>query len=301
MIQRKTLTQITKWSEGKGIFATWGNAEADVPWKTDILSPAVLDLNYYGNHGNRYISPLVDCILGSSSQLTDANMLTIANAALTVYKQKWDRLYNTLSFEYNPIENYNMIETEESTGSKTIEGESSDTLSRQATTGTTATKDITDTLTKAGTETLTKAGSEAHVVDEDTTGTVSDTQHIYGFNSSTAVPSGSGTGSSGGTKDSTDTLTFTNRTDTTSFNSRTDTHVIDEDDSSTVTTQEGSGTNATHSSSEESEGGRTLTRSGNIGTVTAQDMILQEREVALFEFFDIVFKDLDRFLTIDTY
>ena len=302
MEQRKTLAEVTKWQEGKGIFSTFGSSSAAVPWAQDVASPGLLDMQYYGNHsGQKSVSPYVKVLLGDNEQLTDANMLTLCTMLLTLYKKKWEKLYSTLSFNYNPIENYNMTEYEESQSSKSITNEGSDSSIRQNVTGTTASKDVTDTLTKSGSEAVTKGGSEAHVIDEDTTGSVSDTQNIYGFNSSEAVPSGSGAGTSGGTKDVTDTLTFTNRTDTTSFTDRSDSRVIDEDDSSSVTTAENISSNNSNSVGEEAEAGKLLTRSGNIGTVTAQDMIIQEREVALFNFFEAVYKDIDTVLAIDTY
>ena len=298
-MQRKTLKEVTNLSNG--IFSAFSTAHIDVPWGNTVL-PSLTDLMYYTGHsGEKYISPLVKALLGNNEQLTNDNMLTLAHAAWNLYKYKWNTLYSTLSFTYNPIENYNMTEYEEMQSSKSVTNEGSDSSSRQTVTGTTASKDVTDTLTKSGSEAITKGGSEAHTIDEDTTGSVSDTQNIYGFNSAEAVPSGSGSGTSGGTKDVTDTLTFTNRTDTTSFTDRSDSRVIDEDDSSSVTTAEGIASTNSNTVGEEAEAGTLLTRSGNIGTVTAQDMILQEREVALFNFFEAVFKDLDKLLTIDTY
>ena len=44
-----------------------------------------------------------------------------------------------------------------------------------------------------------------------------------------------------------------------------------------------------------------LTRTGNIGTVTAQDMVEQEISVWQWNFFEMVFKDLDKILTLETY
>lgn len=45
----------------------------------------------------------------------------------------------------------------------------------------------------------------------------------------------------------------------------------------------------------------TLTRSGNIGVTTSQQMIESERELWLWDYFAIVFKDIDSVLTIPIY
>lgn len=57
-----------------------------------------------------------------------------------------------------------------------------------------------------------------------------------------------------------------------------------------------------HSESSGSSGSeRDLTRKGNIGVTTSQQMIESERELWNYFFYDRVFKDIDRFLTLSIY
>lgn len=95
---------------------------------------------------------------------------------------------------------------------------------------------------------------------------------VYGFNSAAAVPSGNAT------------QTGTNETayDTT-----------DADDGSITDTESGSDT---HTRNYE------MTRAGNIGVTTSQQMIQSERELWIWNFFDdVVFPDIDKILTLKIY
>ena len=56
--------------------------------------------------------------------------------------------------------------------------------------------------------------------------------------------------------------------------------------------------NDTHTLTETEQNARTLTRKGNIGVTTSQQMIISEREVANFEFIKIVAKDIINNITI---
>ena len=49
------------------------------------------------------------------------------------------------------------------------------------------------------------------------------------------------------------------------------------------------------------ENTRRLTRTGNIGTNTFQNLIQQERNLWMYNFFEQVFKDVDSVLTIPIY
>lgn len=70
-----------------------------------------LDLDYYLSHsGNKYISNLYNNILDKYPN--DDPLVKLANIIETRYKSKWDRIYQTLITEYNPINNYDMIEVE---------------------------------------------------------------------------------------------------------------------------------------------------------------------------------------------
>ena len=89
----------------------------NVPWKNDDIVPE-LDLTFIGNYGDRIISPLVEKCLDSTGKLTPKKQCLLASAIYNLNKVNWVKEYDTLLFEYNPIENYSMVETH--TGSDTV-------------------------------------------------------------------------------------------------------------------------------------------------------------------------------------
>lgn len=193
-----------------GIFSALNNY--NVPWKESIDHTA-LDVEYFYNiSGQKYISPLVGRVLGSSDTLTPPDVSNLANVIFNMFGRNWLEQYATLNYEYNPISNYDMVESE------TLENEVSETAT----------------------------GSGSGSIDND----------VFGFNSST--PTG-------------DTSSSTSTTDTKTAN----------------------GTK---------EETRTLTRSGNIGVTTSQQMIQSQRDLWLWNFFyNVVFPDINKVLTIATY
>ena len=164
---------------------------------------------------------------------------------MAVYNGNWAKEYATRSFEYNPIENYSMTET--MTDDETV-----------IEYGHVNTRDIDTDHTKSGTETITP--------------NLETDNSVYGFNSSSPVPSGESIQSG------------TNETayDTT-----------DADDGTITDTESGSDT---HTRNYE------MTRAGNIGVTTSQQMITSERELWIWNFFnDVVFPDVDKVLTLKIY
>lgn len=251
---------------GSGIFNALQSFP--VPWAIENISES-LDLEYFGNiSGEKYISPLVDKVK-SGYTLTDTEINKLAKVIYSMYGNNWIREYNTMFEEYNPIENYSMVE--KMTNDTTVDeyGRNhtrTDNLSLKKT-GT-----VEDSLSKTGTET------QAPNV------TVNDSNSVYGFNSSAAVPSSSGSNSTTGT----DTKTY-NTTDanTTTYNTT---------DANTGTVQDADTGSDTHTRNYQ------LTRSGNIGVTTSQQMIQSERELYMWNFFyNVVFPDIDKILTINIY
>lgn len=73
------------------------------------------DQEYYYNHsGDKRITPLFDKLLEKQATGRLINALdTLANIILRKYADKWQRLYVAMvETEYNPVENYNGVETE---------------------------------------------------------------------------------------------------------------------------------------------------------------------------------------------
>lgn len=330
---------------GKGIFHYL--ELLGVPWQEDSES-APLDLLYHINRsGTKFVSPLVDRLVPDEGAVAESVYTSLAQAIKTMYGMSWTKLYATLSLEYNPISNYDMVENEEINTS----GSSSTTSSQTRTDNLEHTRIGNNKDTESGTVGQVTSGSRAHTIDtadartgsnqDKETGTVgekttdtgtvdvsgsqsnSGTQNVYGFNSSSAVPSdtqsSSGTSTNkttnnlAGSKDETRNLTVDHTVSETlkrtgsesdeESGSQDETrnlqfgHTISESMSDTGT-QKQDGSSSGESAGETK---RQLTRSGNIGVTTSQQMIQSERELWLWRFFDQVFSDLDSILTIPIY
>lgn len=260
--KRKTLVEMTPSWMSDGIFTAL--QKLDVPWRGDGIASS-LDLEYYGNvSGAKLTSPLVNRLAGNAG-LTSDNLDTIANLLYATCATNWRKQYATLSQVYDPIANYSM--TERMSDDTTV-----DEYGR--------TQTRTDNLshTKTGTETSTPDLTETQT--PNVTSTKSDT--VYGFNSSSAKPTGGTETKATGTS-----TVKTAGTDATTYNT-TDT------DTGTVGTVDGGSDTHTRNYS--------LTREGNIGVTTSQQLLQSERDLWTWYYFhDVVFPDIDRVMVLKVY
>lgn len=329
----KRLIDITENPETSGIFSAFSS---NVPWNGDIDN-TLLNIEYYFNRsGRKKPSPAVNYALGDNEKLSSAAITKLCNVAEGLYLSNWVKEYATLSFEYNPISNYDMTETEgigrtrtntvTNTGTQTIADSEHNTANR------TNTETVETNNTQSGNET------------EKNTGTVSDNENIsnggtqslnvsgsltvsklgsvnndiYGFNSASAVNDRDTSTTDNGTQTENTTNVRTDELVTSRLNLRTDDlvtsrlntrteelttsrlHVNSEDLTASKTTTRTD--NLTQSENGGDSENRTLTRSGNIGVTTSQQMIESERQLYLWNFFhNIVFPDLDKLLTLEVY
>lgn len=178
----------------------------------------------------------------------------------------YDKLYKTLELEYNPILNYDMEEKEHIANSGQDKTESNygghtDTVSVGGHTDTYVQGEstLTDTLggrSKSGNNTGDKAPF--------------DSQNYQHLNKETYTETEQSVQDSHKQSSRSDSATIGGRTDSTSVGSHTDNDTV------------------THGH----EIDRSLTRAGNIGTMTTQDMIKQEREISMFSLVAIVANDI---------
>lgn len=254
-----------------GIFSLMPSA----PWD-GILPAANIDVMYFDVHsGERYCSNLVVHRLSDDGSLVHDTRKFIASMLWGRFSIQWVRLWATMNSDYDPLTNYKMQET--------AEGEESSTRTPDLTKGDTGTVQTTGQDTR--TPNLTRNGTGT--VKDEGSGTNNNQNGIWGFNSSESVPSdmsdGRVTNNNTTTRDLTDTETGTDITDHTN----TDTY-------NRSYTETGTDTTAGKSS-------RKLTRTGNIGTNTFQNLLQQERNIWMFDFFEQLFKDVDSVLTIPIY
>lgn len=292
---------------------------AGAPWSEDSPDLDSLDALYlYQHSGQKFVLPLMNMFV-TDGKLTQAGITACSKMAAALWFPKWTRLWEVMTAEYNPLENYNMHEEEDTapTGTETTELE----FSGSETDTNTKTGSETHTLAKAGTETKTRteSGTETDTLSHTGSETVrtqgtaannKESETIYGLDSTTGVPSSdrnvntdqSVTTTPGVTD--TNNKTFTNRqtSDVESYTNRQDTDTLaytnrQDQNQKTFTNRK----NTETKSFEDRNTHRELDRSGNIGTVTAQDMYLQELEVAKYNFWLQVFEDLDSTICLDCY
>ena len=255
-----------------GVFSPMVSA----PW-ADTMSGTNLDIAYLDGHsGERYCSNFINHRLNDSDVLSSDNRMLIANILWAMFGIQWTRLWATMKpVDYDPLTNYKMEETAEGTENsvRTPDLTKGDTGTVQ----TTGQNKRTPNLTRNGTGTVNDNGSSTN----------NNQNGVWGFNSSTSVPSdmsdGTATNENTTTRDLTETETGTDTTDHTN----TDTY-------NRSYTETGTDTTAGTSS-------RKLTRTGNIGTNTFQNLLQQERNLWMYNFFEQVFKDVDSVLTIPIY
>lgn len=250
------------WVTGAGIFGTLQTFS--VPWADENIS-AALDMEYHGNlSGEKFISPLVEKIR-SGEILTETEKTALATAILAVYGVNWGKQWQTRSLEYNPIENYSMVE--QMTNDETVSAY-----------GKTRTRTNNLSHTKTGNETDTPNITETQTPDLSN----ASESLVHGFNSTTGVPTGSQTQKATGTNTNTRTGTETRQ------------YNVTDADTGTQTDNDGGQDTQTRNYK--------LTRSGNIGVTTSQQMIESERALWVWNFFrDVVFPDVDRILTLQIY
>lgn len=255
-----------------GVFSQMVSA----PW-VDTMSGTNLDIVYLDGHsGERYCSNFINHRLNDSDVLSSDNRTLISNILWAMFGIQWTRLWATMKpVDYDPLTNYKMEET--------LEGTESSTRTPDLTKGDTGTVQTTGQYKR--TPNLTRNGTGT--VNDNGSATNTNQNGIWGFNSSTSVPSdmsdGTTTNENTTTRDLTETETGTDTTDRTN----TDTY-------NRSYTETGTDTTAGTSS-------RKLTRTGNIGTNTFQNLLQQERNLWMYNFFEQVFKDVDSVLTIPIY
>jgi len=306
---------------GDGIFVAM-DAIQSLPFD---VSPVIMDIEYFGNvSGDKIVSPLIDRVV-TGDEISATEIQKLSNIIISMYYERWQKLFNTMSLEYNPIQNYDMVEqmtndetvheygktvqrTDNLTHAKTGTETETDNLQEQRTDN--LQEQRTDNLSKS----INKSVTETHNTTETETPNLTNNTNnkIFGFNSevgsdsdsqimtSTGTTTNAKTGTVGTETDETETNTGTQTTNNTGTQANTKTgtvqmsHDVTDRDTGTQNTETGGTDTDTRN--------YTLRRSGNIGVTTSQQMIQAERDLWLWDFFHtVVFPDVDKILTIPIY
>lgn len=257
MAQMRLINLFPSWITN-GLFAQLGDW---TPWNdAEDIDKSALDIAYFGNRsGDAPISPLLKKMINTKEGpiLSDVEIARIDGVLRAMYGLSWKKVWDALRLDYNPIENYNSTENRTLTGNDTEGG--------------------SVTKTDAKTSSTTSNIDEETIVGESTTGTTNNgTEAVFPINATSAVKT-----------------TQTEGKDDTTASKRIDTH----DGYSDVQTTESTNGSETHNRNFDRSETYTLTRKGNIGVTTSQQMLTAEIEVRRNHFFEIVFNDLDEVLT----
>lgn len=192
-----------------------------------------------------YVTNLIDVyginkLSDGSYTMSDVGFSECCKHISYTYYEKWDRLWNTFNQKYDMIKPYDMSINDSY-------NEQHNGTTNTSSSGSYTSQDIT-----------------ASKVTNDTT-----ENDVYGFNSTTAVPSDI----SKNTYDSQDTNTNNNNSERSQI--------------------------VSHGRGLESD--RSVSRIGNIGNIPQQDLIQKERDLQMYLIWDTIYDDLDRVLTRSKY
>lgn len=280
--------------------------------------------NYiYENFGVYQISPLIVMRENSTEKSFDDLISEISTLVYKANEYRYNTLYSTIIQEYDPIENYKMIEEitvnyqgDEKTVNQFI-GKERNTINYKGEESTVDSKSGTDTnvLTKSGTESnsLSKSGSE-NVNESSTRGDVTTTTKKAPFDSENFYNESQDLTSQANEDVKNTTTIFTDRVDnnTTTFTNRSDSEQITYNSSNNINKSfngrsdenikefDGRADESLKSFMDRKDV-TTHTRSGNIGVTTSQQMLESQRLLANFKFVDIVARDIVKKIAILLY
>lgn len=303
--------------DGEGLFSEM----ISPPWGTTITGTE-LDIMFFSEYGTKPVSPLVhhylppyDEALETQTGLTDVNRAKIASLLLKRFSVNWEKKFAITTLEYVVNDNTRLTESETigvldtgtntQTQNRTLTVDGTDTIERALTI------DKTDTINRELTisdESTTDTTTNIDSTDtNNTTINATSTDNVFGFNSATAVPSDSGTGTN-----TTVGTVVTDRTDVTAVagtDNRTDTEITT--DVLTQSDAENQTVNTDRTDTEilsnvlaissEANTTRATTREGSIGVVTTQSMLQQEINLWGWNYFSDVFKDASKLLALPIY
>lgn len=211
-----------------------------------------LDTLLYSKYGNKLTSQLVEVFaFDDLGVLSNDSLNSLSNIILQMYKSKWDRLKRIYSIDYDPIHNYLDEWNDSSTGT---ENNSSNILKNS---------NISNTRTDDLSETSSTSSNQ------------SNNNSVFAFNSETAVPTDTSSGTSG------DNTTVANTGTVTVSGSENHTDTITEENSNSKT--------------------RSGKHSGNIGNITTQQFIREEISTWKWNFVNEVIRDVINEIALPIY
>ena len=258
-----------------------------------------LDLIFLTSWGLRLCAPIVHVIHQDtdSSMLTNAELTQLGQLIRHLFQHKWDKLAAVLALEYDPIHNFSDDLHEEITEDIDVERERTPNLTETET----KSLDLDRSEADGGSQVTSGTHSENRTRTDNLSEAIngSELNKIYGFNSLEDSPVGDSTKETTSTRLNTGTVGDARQgTESTTIQGGL-THTVDEDRDSQGEKRT-TGTDTTVEGTDRSRV-RELTRLGNIGNLTSQQLITQEIELWRWSLIQQVLNDVKDFLTLPVY
>lgn len=286
----------------------WTHINYDFPDIFDI-DASQLDILFLSSYSMRTPAPILHVLHDDTVQLplSSQEMDSLAGIIIGMYKHKWDKLMEVATAEYDPIHNYydSLTETieysENVDNSKSASGSHNDTRTDNLTETRNLTNTNTDTYNRTDASTDTRTITETHNMSN--SGSNSDNNNVFGFNSASAV----GESTSSGTNSNLESGSITTEHSGTLSTSQTGTIGSSGSEGGTISntgTQQniGSNTNSeTGSNDTVGEKTRDYTKTGNIGNISTQKLLNEELELWKYNFICEIMRDVAGLITLPIY
>lgn len=152
---------VNEYTAVQGLFSRTAGFNLNMPWENaeyekifSGLTIEELDFMYDMRSGDKYLKRLID---------SDQKFNLALRMAMKKYRLKWNSLADTFIMEYDPIENYNMVERETVTTTRHSDGNSTTDVNSVSDTNNdnTETLNTNNTTQNSGDETTTNTGTNA--------------------------------------------------------------------------------------------------------------------------------------------
>lgn len=303
------------------LFGAIFTAMENMPW-SEYASGTELDALYFGYRSGIKIP---SSIVKRFSANHVANAVKIASMLKTMFYKSWQHLWDVYASTYTPLLTTNINEQE----IRQLEGEFSSTKqgSKQSTGGDTLTLNtttqnsgsnalqhgLTETMTGGNTTTVTDNTQTANSGTNTTNQSTESLSSTFGFNTDAENPvpdsksetEFSSTETTSSTQNNTGTTTTAEDLLTTNRRTGTDTNTISNTETRTGTESrtltDASTDSATETNSKGEDETISRTRTGNNGNKMYSEIIQSEFETWKYNYFDSVFDDIDRVLTLSIF
>ena len=259
--------------------------------KLGVRNDITVDLEYVLNHsGKKLISEFVTKLLkrdgaevSQDFTLSEQSYKWLENTLSNRFLKKWTMLLDTLEIEFDPINPYEMKIDEHVTDELWSDKQENSSTTRDNEETHSETRDHTDKSQRDGTVNIT----ENETLDDKKDGTSA--HNVFGFNSTEEV------------QDSTESYNDNENSTRQNTSENTNSDTLDRTEKHTVTASDTLGETGSRENKEQYHRSnpttRELTRVGNIGNTTRQELIAQQREMLQWQFWNVVYDDIDTVLT----